>query len=167
MLGAFQRAAAAGQGGEACIEAALEAAKYHPMARDEIEALAPHSPLEAMLTAAAGRPRQAPLAPAPAYAPVDGPAEAARETLEGIEASAGSSRADARNAATSLLAAGQAIEAAFGSGRTPQEIMREIEALSVDIRAEGARLSAGDAPAGDARAEGEGEAAPRSRGAAP
>ena len=50
MLGAFQHAAAAGQGGDACVEAALEAAKDHPMARDEIEALAPHSPLEAMLT---------------------------------------------------------------------------------------------------------------------
>ena len=41
MLGAFQHAAAAGQGGDACVEAALEAAKDHPMARDEIEALAP------------------------------------------------------------------------------------------------------------------------------
>jgi hypothetical protein len=40
--------------------------------------------------------------------------------------------------------------------------VREIETLAQDIRAEGARLSAGDA-----RAEGEGEAAPRSRGAAP
>ena len=50
MLGAFQHAADAGQGGDACVEAALEAAKDHPMARDEIEALAPHSPLEAMLT---------------------------------------------------------------------------------------------------------------------
>ena len=73
MLGAFQHAAAAGQGGEACVEAALEAAKDHPMARDEIEAMAPHSPLEAMLTAAARRPRQAPLAPAPSYAPVERP----------------------------------------------------------------------------------------------
>ena len=69
MLGAFQDAAAAGQGGEACVEAALEAAKDHPMARDEIEALAPPSPLEAMLTAAARRPPQAPLAPAPASCP--------------------------------------------------------------------------------------------------
>jgi hypothetical protein len=43
MLGAFQQAAAAGQGG-ACVEAALEVAKDHP--RDEIDALTPHSPLE-------------------------------------------------------------------------------------------------------------------------
>jgi intracellular multiplication protein IcmO len=167
MLGAFQQTAAAGQGGEACVEAALEAAKDHPIARDAIEALAPHSPLEAMLTAAAGRPRQAPLAPAPTYAPVDGPSDAARETLESIEASAGSSRADARTAATLLLAAAQALEAPPGSSETPQEFAREIEALTQDIRVEGARLSAGDAPTGDARAEGKGEAASRSRGAAP
>ena len=137
------------------------------MASDEIEALAPHSPLEAMLTAAARRPRQAPLAPAPTYAPVERPADMARGTLESIEASAGSSRADARTAATLLLAAAQAFEAPLGSGGTPEETVREVEALSQDIRAEGARLSAGDAPTGDARAEGEGEAAPRSRGAAP
>ena len=167
MLGAFQHAAAAGQGGEACVDAALEAAKDHPMASDEIEALAPHSPLEAMLTAAARRPRQAPLAPAPTYAPVERPADMARGTLESIEASAGSSRADARTAATSLLAAAQAFEAPLGSGGTPEETVREVEALSQDIRAEGARLSAGDESTSDARAEGEGEAAPRSRGAAP
>ena len=167
MLGAFQQAAAAGQGGEACVEAALDAAKDHPMAPDEIEALAPASPLEAMLTAAARRPPQAPLGPAPPSAPVGGPAEAARETLESIETSTGASRAGARAAAASLLAAGQAIEAVSGLGGTPQETVREIEALSQDIRADGARLSAGDAPTDDARAEGEGEAAPRSRGAAP
>jgi hypothetical protein len=167
MLGAFQDAAAAGQGGEACVEAALKAAKDHPMARDEIEALAPPSPLEAMLTAAARRPPQAPLGPAPPSAAVGGPADAARETLESIEASGGASRTRARAAAASLLAAGQAIEAASGSGGTPQETVREIEALSTDIRAEGAHLSVGDAPTGDARAEGDGEAAPRSHGVAP
>ena len=167
ILGAFHQAAAAGQGGDACVEAALAAAKDHPMARDEIEALAPHSPLEAMLTAAARRPRQATLAPAPTYAPVKRPADTAHETLERIEASAGSSPADARTAATLLLAAAQAFEEPLGSGGTPEETVREVDALYQDIRAEGARLSAGDAPASDARAEGEGEAAPRSRGAAP
>ena len=173
MLGAFQHAAAAGQGGEACVEAALEAAKDHPMAREEIEALAPNLPLEAMLTAAARRPPQAPLGPAPPSAPAGGPAEPARETLESIEASAGASRTGARTAATALLAAGQAIEAAFGSGGAPQkrlrgiEIVRQIEALSEDIRADGARLSAGDAATADAQVEADDAAAPRSHGAAP
>ncbi len=173
MLGAFQRAAAAGQGGEACAEAALEAAKDHPMARYEIEALAPHSPLEAMLTAAARSRRRAPLAPAPTYAPVERPADTARETVESIEASAGSSRADARTAAMSLLATAQSFEAPSGSGGTPEEItreiqtVREIEELSQNIRAEGARLSAGDAPLDGDGVEADEAAAPRSRGAAP
>jgi hypothetical protein len=173
MLGAFQHAAAAGQGGEACVEAALEAAKDHPMARDEIEALAPHSPLEAMLTAAASRPPQAPLAPAPTYARVEELADTARETLESIEASAGSSRADARTAATFLLASAHAFEASPGPGRMSEdtapeiETVREIEALSEDIRADGARLSARDAPSGDAGVEADDAAAPRSHGAAP
>src|SRR5271157_5611331 len=173
MLGAFRHAAAAGQGGDACVEAALEAAKDHPMARDEIEALAPPSPLEAMLTAAARRPRQPPLGPAPPSAPVGGPIEAARETLESIETSTGTSRAGARAAAASLLAAGQAIEAASGSRGAPQKRVREIEivwqieALSEDIRADGARLSAGDAPTADAQVEADDATAPRSHGAAP
>jgi hypothetical protein len=173
MLGAFQQAAAAGQGGEACVEAALDAAKDHPMARDEIAALATPSPLEAMLTAAARRPPQAPLGPAPPSAPVGGPAEAARETLESIETSTGASRAGARAAAASLLAAGQAIEAPSGSGGAPQkrvrqiEIVRQIEALSEDILADGAHLSAGDAPTADAQVEADDAAAPRSHGAAP
>jgi len=132
--------------------------------------LAPPSPFEAMLTAAARRPPQAPLGPAPPSAPVGGPAEATRETLESIEASAGAPRTGARTAATALLAAGQAIEAASGSGRAPQkriEIVRQIEALSEDIRADGARLSAGDAPTADAQVEADDAAAPQSHGAAP
>jgi hypothetical protein len=137
------------------------------MARDEIEALAPNSPLEAMLTAAARRPPQAPLGPAPTYAPVEGPADTARQTLESIEASAGSSRAGARAAAASLLAAGQAIEAASGLGVTPQETVREIEALSQDIRANGGYLSAEDASSVDAAVESNEGATLRSRGAAP
>jgi hypothetical protein len=80
-------------------------------------------------------------------------------------ASAGSSRADARTAATLLLAAGKTFEPPLGSGGTPEETVREVGALCQDIRAEVARLSAGDTPTGDARAEG--EAAPRSRGATP
>ncbi len=167
MLGAFQHAAAEGQGGEACVEAALAAAKDHPMAREEIEALAPPSPLEAMLTAAARHPPQAALASHPAYAPVGESAEAARETLESIETSTGASRAGARAAAASLLAAGQAIEAASGLGGTPQWALREIEALSQDIRAEGARLSAEDASSLDAAVESDEGAALRTRGAEP
>ena len=167
MLGAFRDAAAAGQGGEACVEAALEAAKDHPMAREEIEALAPASPLEAMLTAAARRPPQAPLGPAPPAAPVGGPAEAAREALESIEASTGASRAGARAAAASLLAAGQAIEAASGLGETPQETVREIEALSQVIQSDGAREFAEDALSVDAAVESDEGVALRSRGAAP
>ncbi|MGA9851063.1 MAG: hypothetical protein WBQ45_25935, partial [Roseiarcus sp.] len=70
-------------------------------------------------------------------------------------------------------AAGQAIEAASGSGRAPQkrvreiEIVRQIEALSEDIRADGARLSAGDAPTADAQVEADDASPPRSHGAAP
>ncbi len=59
-----------------------------------------------------------------------------------ISAEIDTSRAGARAAAASLLAAGQTIEAASGLGGTPQETVREIEALSQDIRADGARLSA-------------------------
>jgi hypothetical protein len=47
------------------------------------------------------------------------------------------------------------------------EIVRQIEALSEDIRADGARLSAGDAPTADAQVEADDAAAPRSHGAAP
>jgi hypothetical protein len=137
------------------------------MAREEIEALAPASPLEAMLTAAARRPPQAPLGPAPPSAPVGGPAEAARETLESIEASTGASRAGAWAAATLLLAAAQAFEAPLGSGETPEETVREVEALSQEIRVEGARLSAEDASSVDAALESDEGAALRSRGAAP
>jgi hypothetical protein len=62
------------------------------MARDEIEALAPHSPLEAMLTAAARRPRHAPRAPAPTYVPVEGPADTARVCGERVYADLSSNR---------------------------------------------------------------------------
>jgi intracellular multiplication protein IcmO len=67
MLEAFKGAANSGQGGDACVAAALEAAQDHPMTRRELEALALHSPLEAMLTAAADRPPQAASAPLPTY----------------------------------------------------------------------------------------------------
>ncbi len=73
----------------------------------------------------------------------------------------------------SLLATAQSFEAPSGSGGTPEEItreiqtVREIEELSQNIRAEGARLSAGDAPLDGDGVEADEAAAPRSRGAAP
>ncbi len=85
----------------------------------------------------------------------------------------GSSRDDARTAAKLLLAAAQAFEASPGSGGTLQEFareietVREIEALSQDIRAEGARLSAEDASSLDAAVESDEGAALRTRGAEP
>jgi hypothetical protein len=84
MLEAFKSAAIAGKGGDACVAAALEAAKDHPMVRPELEALAPQSPLEAMLAAAAGHPSQASFRPLPAFVPGN-PQQAQCETLERIE----------------------------------------------------------------------------------
>jgi intracellular multiplication protein IcmO len=107
MLEAFRGAAIAGQGGDACVAAALEAAKVHPMAHQELEALAPKSPLEAVLTAAADRPMQASFAQLPAYVPGNPTYEAQLEALERIEMAAGASREKALTAAASLLAAGQ------------------------------------------------------------
>jgi intracellular multiplication protein IcmO len=139
MLEAFKGAVTAGRGGDACIAAALEAAKDYPMARDEIDALAPQSPLEAMLQKAAERPPQASLAPLPVYAPREGANETQVDTLEGIEMAEGASRENAWAAATSLLAAGQGVEAPLRVAQTPtsDEIVRMIKALARDMRAEG------------------------------
>jgi hypothetical protein len=138
------------------------------MAREEVEAFARTSPLEVMLAVAASRPPQAPLAPSPTYVPVSEElADTARETLEGVEMSMGVSRAVARAAAASLLAAGQAIEAPYELGGAPQETVREIEALLKDIRADSVCLLAKGAPTADAQVEADDAAAPRSHGAAP
>jgi hypothetical protein len=139
MLEAFKGAVTAGRGGDACIAAALEAAKDYPMARDEIDALAPQSPLEAMLQKAAERPPQASLGPLPVYAPREGANETQVDTLEGIEMAEGASRENAWAAATSLLAAGQGFEAPLRVVQTPtsDEIVRMIKALARDMRAEG------------------------------
>ena len=138
------------------------------MAREEVEAFAQTSPLETMLAAAARRPPQAPIAPSPTYVPVgEEIADTARETLEGVEMSMGASRAVARGAASSLLAAGQAIEAAYELGGAPQDTVREIEAILKDIRADSVCLSAKGAPTADAQVEADDAAAPRSHGAAP
>ena len=67
MLKGFSAAAAKGLGGEACVEAAIDVAKDHPMASEEVAALVPESPPEAMLLAASRRCPEAPVAPARAY----------------------------------------------------------------------------------------------------
>jgi intracellular multiplication protein IcmO len=147
MLEAFKGAANAGQGGDACVAAALEAAKDHPMARQELEALAPRSLLEAMLTAAADRPPQASFAPLPAYVPGNPTHQAQVEALERIEMAAGASRENALTAATSLLAAGQGDEAPSRVAQTPtsEEIVRMIRVLTRDMgRGAGGRRAWGD-----------------------
>jgi hypothetical protein len=139
MLGAFRGAAIAGKGGDACVAAALEAAKDHPMARQELEALASQSPLEAMLAVAADCPPQTSFAPLPAYVPDNSTHQAHVEALERIEMAAGASRENASTAAMSLLAAGQGIEAPSGMTQTTtsEAIVRMIQALARDIGAEG------------------------------
>ncbi len=141
MLNGFTEAAVAGQGGEACVEAAIDAARDHPVAREDIEALGPDSLLEAMLTTAASRPPQAPPAPAAKYEAIEGTAGAALAVLETIEASAGSSRTEAGRAAEMILAAGQAIERPSGYEQAParEAIARDIESLSQEIDAETSR----------------------------
>jgi intracellular multiplication protein IcmO len=138
MLEAFKGAANSGQGGDACVAAALEVAKDHPMAREEPEALAPRSPLEAMLASVADRPLQASFGPLPTYVPGDPTHEAQLEALERIETAVGASREDAWAAASSLLAEGQRIAAPPGVTQTPtsKEIVRVIDALARDMRTE-------------------------------
>jgi hypothetical protein len=144
MLEAFRGAAIAGLGGDACVTAALEAANDHPTARPELEALAPQSPLEAMLTAAADSPPQASFAPLPTFVPGNPTHEAQLEALKEIEMAAGASRENALMAATSLLAAGQGVEAPSGVAQTPtsEEIVRLIQALARDLHVEGVPGSA-------------------------
>jgi intracellular multiplication protein IcmO len=117
MLEAFRGAANAGQGEDACVAAALEAAKAHPMARQELEALASQSPLEAMLAAAADRPSQASFTPLPAYVPGNPTHQAQVEALTRIEMAAGRSRENAFTAAMSLLAG---VEAPSGTPQTSE-----------------------------------------------
>jgi hypothetical protein len=133
MLEAFRGVANAGQGEDACVAAALEAAKAHPMARQELEALASQSPLEAMLAAAADRPSQASFTPLPAYVPGNPTRQAQVEALTRIEMAAGRSRENALTAAMSLLAG---VEAPSGTPQTSEEIVRVIYALAQDLRAE-------------------------------
>ena len=140
MMEAFRGAAVAGQGGDACVAAAILAAKDHPMARQELVTLTAQSPLEAMLTAAADRPPRTLFAPLPAYM-VDSPTHKARlGVLERIEMADGSSRENASASAMALFAAGQAIEAPSEVTQSPtsDEIVRVIQALARDMPGVGA-----------------------------
>jgi intracellular multiplication protein IcmO len=149
MLKAFSDTAAAGQGGEACIEAAIEAAKTHPMAREDMAAAGLDSPLAAMIKTAAARSPPAHPSPSAQYAPVEGAAEATFAALEQIEARAGASRAEARKAAEMVFAAGQAVEWPLGSDPDPDPatIARAIKDVTEEIGRERAGVS--EPPVGD------------------
>jgi intracellular multiplication protein IcmO len=98
MLKAFSDAAASGRPGMECVEAAIEAAGEAPLSAEEIAALAPHAPLQAMMLAATNRPPKALSTPAALYAGGGGRAEETRVFIESIEIAAGLSAADARRA---------------------------------------------------------------------
>jgi intracellular multiplication protein IcmO len=150
MLQAFFEAAAAGRPGSECVEAAIEAAGRAPLAAEEIAALAPRAPLQAMLSAAASRPPKAPSTPAPRYSGEGGPAEETRALLESVEIAAGGSPAEAREAAAAVLGGGHAIEApAELRGAAEEEVGRSIRAL-IDDMASAAREAAVAASAKEA-----------------
>ena len=134
MLKAFSDAAASGRPGMECVEAAIEAAAEAPLSAEEIAALAPHAPLQAMMLAATRPPPKAPSTPAELYAADGGRAEETRASIESIEIAAGVSAADARQAAEIVLGAGQAIEARPAvRGAAQEEAVRSIEALTADM----------------------------------
>ena len=134
MLKAFSDAAASGRPGMECVEAAIEAAGTAPLSAEEIAALAPHAPLQAMMLAATSLPPKAPPTPPALYAGDGGPAEETRAFIESIEISAGATAADARQAAAITLGAGQAIEAVSElRGAAEEEAIRAIEALTGDM----------------------------------
>jgi intracellular multiplication protein IcmO len=136
MLKAFSDAAAAGRPGMECVEAAIDAAGGAPLSADEIAALAPHAPLQAMMLAATSRSPKAPSKSAALYAADDGApqAEEARALIESIEIAGGVSAEEAQRAAAFVLGAGQAIEA-HGAirGAAEQEVVQFIEALTGDM----------------------------------
>ncbi len=150
MLRAFSEAAAAGRPGSECVEAAIEAAGRAPLAAEEIAALAPRAPLQAMLSAAASRPPKAPSTPAPRYSGEGVPAEETQALLESVEIAAGGSPAEARIAAALVLGGGHAIEApAELRGAAEEEAGRSIRAL-IDDMASAAREAAVAASAKEA-----------------
>ena len=134
MLKAFSDAAASGRPGMECVEAAIEAAGAAPLSAEEIAALAPHAPLQAMMLAATSLPPKAPSTPPALYAGDGGRAEETRAFIESIEIAAGATAADARQAAAITLGAGQAIEAVSElRGAAEEEAIRAIEALTGDM----------------------------------
>ena len=133
MLKAFSDAAASGRPGIECVEAAIEAAGEAPLSAEEIAALAPHAPLQAMMLAVTSRPPRNLSTAAAVYAGDGGRAEETRAFIESIEIAAGVS-ADARQAAAMVLGAGQAIEARVAvRGTAEQEAVRSIQALTGDM----------------------------------
>ncbi|RBP13110.1 intracellular multiplication protein IcmO [Roseiarcus fermentans] len=150
MLQAFAEAAAAGRPGSECVEAAIEAAGRAPLAAEEIAALAPRAPLQAMLRAAASRPPKAPSTPAPRYSGEGGPAEETRALLESVEIAAGGSPAEARHAAAAVLGGGHAIEAGADlRGAAEEEVARSIRTLIGEM-ASAAREAVAEASAKEA-----------------
>ena len=146
MLKAFSDAAASGRPGMECVEAAIEAAGETPLSAEEIAALAPHAPLQAMMLAATSRPPKAPSTPAALYAGDGGRAEETRTLIESIEIAAGVSTADARQAAAMVLGAGQAIEARVAvRGAAEQEVVRSIQALTGDMVSAARQAAAAEA----------------------
>ena len=146
MLKAFSDAAASGRPGMECVEAAIEAAGEAPLSAEEIAALAPHAPLQAMMLAATSRPPKAPSTPAALYAGDGGRAEETRAFIESIEIAAGVSAADARQAAAMVLGAGQAIEARVAvRGAAEQEAVRSIQALTGDMVSAARQAAAAEA----------------------
>jgi phosphotransferase system HPr-like phosphotransfer protein len=134
VLKAFSDASTSGRPGMECVEAAIEAAGGAPLSTEEIAALAPHAPLQAMMLAATSRPPRAPSTPAALYAGDGGRVEETRAFIESIEIAAGGSAADARQAAAMVLGAGQTIEQRITvRGAAEQEAVRSIQALTGDM----------------------------------
>jgi intracellular multiplication protein IcmO len=135
MLKAFSDAAAAGRPGMECVEAAIDAAGGAPLSTEEIAALAPHAPLQAMMLAAASHPPKAPSTTPTLYAGDSARVVETMALIESIELASGVSAADARQAAVITLGAGQAIEGhgAVRGDEAVQEVVRSIEALTADM----------------------------------
>jgi intracellular multiplication protein IcmO len=135
MLKAFSDAAAAGRPGMECVEAAIDAAGGAPLSTEEIAALAPHAPLQAMMLAAASHPPKAPSTTPTLYAGDSARVVETMALIESIELESGVSAADARQAAVITLGAGQAIEGhgAVRGDEAVQEVVRSIEALTADM----------------------------------
>jgi hypothetical protein len=128
------------------VEAAIDAAGEAPLSTEEIAALAPHAPLQAMMLAATSRSLKAPSTTPILYAGEGGHAEETRGLIESIELAVGASAADARQAAAITLGAGQAIEGDGAvRGEAGQEIVQSIEALVGDMESAARHAAAAEA----------------------